>query len=239
MATPTPQPEPQQPQAAATPPPTQAPPPTPTPPPSQAAAAPPGIEPAERAALRAIAKWWWVFIVTGVLWIVLALIILQFDAASVVTVGYIVGFMLLATGVEEILIASATERLKFLWYIVGIILVLGGLWSILNPGRTAAWLALSIGLLFALIGVLWIVEAVVSRDVNSVWVLGVVGGALMIALAVWAAGQSTVARMLTLLTVAGIWSIMHGVADIIRAVQLKRLGSLVAKTGAPTAAPSA
>ncbi len=78
------------------------------------------LEPAERQALMSLSKWWWVFIVTGIIWILLALVILQYTAASLVTVGYIVGFMLIATGVEEIFVASATDRLKWLWYIVGI-----------------------------------------------------------------------------------------------------------------------
>ena len=190
------------------------------------------LEPAERQALMSLSKWWWVFIVTGVIWILLALVILQYTAASLVTVGYIVGFMLLATGVEEILVASATERLKWLWYIVGIVLVLGGFWAIFNPGRTALGLAASIGLLFALIGGLWIVEAVMSRDVNPLWVLGLVAGILMILLAIWAAGQSAAGQTLTLLMVAGLWSIMHGVGDMIRAFQLKRLGSLIGRAHA-------
>ena len=185
------------------------------------------LAPAERQALMNLSKWWWVFIATGIIWILLALVILQYNAASLVTVGYIVGFMLIATGVEEIFVASATDRLKWLWYIVGIILVLGGLWAVFNPGRTSLGLAASIGLLFALIGTLWIVEAVMSRDINSVWVLGLVAGILMILLAFWAAGQGIAGRTLTLLMVAGIWSIMHGVGDIIRAFQLKRLGSLI------------
>jgi uncharacterized membrane protein HdeD (DUF308 family) len=227
MTTPTPQPQPEPPGQPASPASGASRPGAGLPPGAQA-----GIsDAAERRALAGVAQWWWLFIVTGVIWILLAVVILQFSFVSVVAVGYIVGFMLLATGVEEILIASATERLKWLWYIVGIILVLGGLWSVFNPGRTATGLALSIGVLFGLIGVLWIIEGVASRGVNSAWVLGVVAGVLMIALAVWAAGQTTAARMLTLLTVAGIWSIMHGVGDIIRAVQLKRLGSLVRRGG--------
>ena len=40
-------------------------------------------------------KLWWLWLVTGIAWVVAALVILQFDSASVKTIGIIVGCMFL------------------------------------------------------------------------------------------------------------------------------------------------
>jgi hypothetical protein len=46
--------------------------------------------------------YWWVLLVAGIAWVAVALVILQFDHASVTTVGILVGFMFLAVGIENI-----------------------------------------------------------------------------------------------------------------------------------------
>jgi hypothetical protein len=46
-----------------------------------------------REAVRGVAKLWWLWLLIGVAWIVAGLVILQFDRASVTTVGVIVGIM--------------------------------------------------------------------------------------------------------------------------------------------------
>ena len=44
---------------------------------------------------------------------------------------------------------------------------------------------------------------------------------------VWVGQQGYAQKAITLLTFAGIWAIMQGVTDLVRAFQLKRVGSLV------------
>ena len=68
---------------------------------------PRSLDPADRSAIAGIAKWWWLLLVTGVLWFIIGGIILQFDTQSVATIGYLVGFMLIFTGIEQFMVASA------------------------------------------------------------------------------------------------------------------------------------
>ena len=42
---------------------------------------------------RALSSMWWLWLVTGIAWIIAAIIILQFNTASVKTVGIIIGVM--------------------------------------------------------------------------------------------------------------------------------------------------
>ena len=181
-----------------------------------------------REAVAAIAKYWWLFLVTGILWLIVAIIILQYNAPATATVGYLVGFMLLFTGIEQFFVSSSGAGWRALWIIFGIFFVIGGIWAILNPFGTAFALATSLGLLFALFALFWIIEAFAVRSANPLWWLGLMSGIIMGFLAYWASGQTTPEKVVTLLTFAGVWAIMHGITDIIRAFQLKRVGTLVA-----------
>ena len=182
------------------------------------------------AALRGVARWWWLFLLTGVLWLVIAGFILQFDTRSVATVGYIVGFMLIFSGIELCVLAAAVNGgWKVVWALFGILLLVGGAWAVFNPLRTTAGLAASLGVLFGVIAVLWIVEAFATRKANPVWVLTLVSGILMAIIAVWVGGQLFGERVATLLLFAGVWAIMHGIGDFIRAYELRKLGKLAAR----------
>lgn len=187
------------------------------------------VAPAAREALAGIARWWWLFLITGVAWLVVAVVLLQYDTGSLATVGYLVGFMLLFTGIEQFLVASAVEGWKWVWILFGIVFVLGGVWAILNPFATAFALATSLGLLFVLVGVFWIIESFATRTANPLWWLGLVSGLVMVGLAWWVSQQNTLAKAVTLLTFAGIWAIMHSIGDVVRAFQLRRLGRLVGR----------
>jgi uncharacterized membrane protein HdeD (DUF308 family) len=54
-----------------------------------------------------------------------------------------------------------------------------------------------------------------------------IGGILMIILAFWTGGQFFIEKTYVLLVFAGIWALMQGVTDIIRAFQIRKLNELV------------
>ena len=51
---------------------------------------------------------------------------------------------------------------------------------------------------------------------------------MMIGLGFWASGQFLVTKAYELLIFAGIWALLHGITDIVKAFQIKRLGSVPA-----------
>lgn len=198
---------------------------------------PGGIDPAlaeaqGREAIASIAKWWWLFIITGIAWLVVGFIVLQMDAQSAATVGYLVGFMLIFTGIEQFLVASAVPGWKWVWILFGIFFLIGGVWAVFNPIGTAASLAASLGLLFVLISIFWFVEAFASKGSNSLWWLTLISAIIMLGMGIWVGSQGLLAKAITLLVFAGFWAIMHGVGDFIRAFQLRKLGRLVEPRGA-------
>lgn len=188
---------------------------------------PNSLDPAARQAIAGVAKWWWLLLVTGVLWFIIGGIVLQMNAQSVATVGYLVGFMLIFTGIEQFLVASAAPGWKWVWILFGIFFVIGGIWAVANPIGSAAALASSLGLLFVLIAIFWFVEAFASKGSNPLWWLTLLSAFIMLGMGIWVGSQGLLSKGITLLIFAGFWAIMHGVGDFVRAFQLKKLGALV------------
>jgi Short repeat of unknown function (DUF308) len=180
----------------------------------------------ERMVASAVGRWWWAWIVVGILWILAAFVILQFNKASVETVGIIIGIMLLAAGLQEFAIGVFVEGWKWLWYTFGALCIIGGLVALFRRAPTVLVLASVLGLLFMVIGVFWIVEAFATMQVDSLWWLGLIAGVVMLGLGFWTSWQSLVTQAYTLLVVAGLWALLQGITGIIKAFQIKRLGGL-------------
>ena len=186
------------------------------------------ITEAAREEVTGMAKWWWLFLVLGVVWLLIALIILQFNTESVQTVGILVGAMFLFTGIQQFFLASVVEGWKWVWVLFGILFVLAGLWALFNPGATFLALADSLGFLFLLVGIFWAIEAFATRSSNDLWWLGLISAIIMIVLAFWLSGQFLIEKAYTLLIFAGVWALMEGIINFIRAFQIRKLGKLAA-----------
>jgi len=49
----------------------------------------------EMPALRELGKAWWLFLVTGILWFIISLVVLRFDERSITTIGVLMGVVFL------------------------------------------------------------------------------------------------------------------------------------------------
>jgi uncharacterized membrane protein HdeD (DUF308 family) len=178
---------------------------------------------AESLGEMSVGRLWWLWLVTGVAWILIALVVLQFDAASVTTVGVLIGIMFLLSGFQQFVVAALAPGLKWLWIIFGVLFIVAGIIALISPENTFAAIADILGFLFLLVGVFWVIQAFVDRDVNELWWLGLISGVLMIILAFWTGGQFFITKAYVLLVFAGIWALMHGVTDIVKAFQIRKL----------------
>jgi uncharacterized membrane protein HdeD (DUF308 family) len=174
--------------------------------------------------LTVLARYWWVFIAAGVAWVLVALVILQFDQASITTVGVLIGIMLVLSGVQNFALGALTgSGVKWIWWLFGVLLLVGGVISFVSPENTFAALADILGFVFLIIGVFWTIDAFVSRAANPLWWLGLISGILMVILAFWTSGQFFIEKAYLLLVFAGIWALLHGITDIVRGFQLHAL----------------
>jgi uncharacterized membrane protein HdeD (DUF308 family) len=186
-----------------------------------------------RGAARQLGKWWWLFLVAGIAWIVIALVVLQFDEASITTVGVLIGIMFLISGAQQLVLAMIAPRFKWLFAIFGVLFTIAGVISLISPEETFAGVADILGFLFLLVGTFWIIHAFAERELNELWWLGLIAGIAMLVLAFWTSGQFFITKTYVLLVFAGIWALMHGVTDIVRAFVVRALGRSLAQPPGP------
>ncbi len=187
----------------------------------------PVVDSAEgRALLRGLSKLWWLWLVFGIAWVVIALVILQFDQASITTVGVLIGLMFFISGIQQFAIAGLVDRGGWLFGLFGVLFIIAGVITFISPENTFAAIADILGFLFLIVGVFWIIQAFMERDENDVWWLGLTAGILMVVLAFWTSGQFFIDKQYTLLVFAGIWALMAGVTDLVKAFQIRKLGDL-------------
>lgn len=177
--------------------------------------------PSLRDTARSATDYWWVLLITGIAWIAVALIILQFDEASVTTIGILVGAMFLALGIETISLSTLDVPARWAWALFGVLFLVSSIVCFANPSDTFAGLADTLGFLFLIVGVWWMVRAFVERDVNPLWWLGLISGILMTALAFWTSGQFFIEKAYVLLVFAGIWALMQGMISMVRAFGIR------------------
>jgi uncharacterized membrane protein HdeD (DUF308 family) len=175
----------------------------------------------------ALTKLWWLWLVAGIFWIVVALSILQFDQASVTTVGVLIGIMFFVSGLQQLMFGTlASGWLRLVLWLFGVLLVIAGVIAFISPENTFAAIADILGFLFLIVGTFWIIQAFGERDVNQFWWFGLISGIALIVLAFWTGGQFFIDKAYVLLVFAGIWALFQGVNDIMRAFMLRELGKL-------------
>jgi len=176
-----------------------------------------------RDSAREITGYWWVGLVAGISWLVISLVILQFDSASITTVGVLVGLMFLLAGIQNVALTTVPVEHRWVPALFSILFLIAAMICFVNPATTFAGLADTVGFLFLIVGVWWMVQAFLERPVNPMWWLGLISGILMTGMAFWAAGQLFATKAVTLLIFAGIWALMQGTMDIVRAFEARRV----------------
>ena len=173
--------------------------------------------------VREISGYWWVGLVAGITWLVISLVILQFDSASVTTVGVLVGLMFLLAGAQNVVLTTLPVEHRWVPALFSVLFLISAVICFVDPVSTFAGLADMLGFLFLLVGVWWMTQAFLERAVNPMWWLTLISGILMTGIAFWAAGQLFATKAYTLLVFAGIWALMQGTVDIVRAFEVRRL----------------
>ena len=179
-------------------------------------------------ATASMAKLWWVWLLAGVVWVIISLAILRANTSSITTWGVIIGILFILAGIQEIFIGAIASSWKWLWITIGVLFMAGGIVMLAYPNKTFVGFAEILGWVFLVFGVLWIIEAVEEKAMNELWWLTLIAGILMVVLAFWSSAQFLTTKAYVLLIFSGIWALLHGVTDIIKAFQVRKFKKLVA-----------
>lgn len=167
---------------------------------------------------------WWIFLVTGILWLLGAMIVLRFDETSIAFVGVLLGVVIVMAGANELLIAAMVEGWKWVHVVLGVLFVIGGIAAMFQPGEAFWALASILGFLLLLKGTFDIVVSIATRDENPVWGLGLAIGILEVLLAFWVSQQFFRPRAALIILWVGMAAIFRGVSEIVLAFQVRKLG---------------
>jgi uncharacterized membrane protein HdeD (DUF308 family) len=171
--------------------------------------------------LNQLAGPWWMFLVTGVAWLVISLIVLRFRLSSVVAVGALMGVVFVAGWLSELVTASMRSRWRWAHVLMAILFLFAACWSFASPFGAFWALAAIFGLLLVFRGSLDLVTSISSREINPAWWLGMTAGVLEILLGFWVSQQEFPARALLLLIWVGFFALFRGFSDILLAFEVR------------------
>jgi uncharacterized membrane protein HdeD (DUF308 family) len=167
---------------------------------------------------------WWVFLVTGIIWLWASIVVLRFDDRSISAVGVILGVVLLGAAANEVMIAGFALAWRWVHWVLAAVFLLGALWAFIRP-EDAFWaLASVLGFVLVIKGTADIAEAVVTKPVNDLWWVTLVVGILEVLLAFWVSQQFYPARADLLILWVGFAALFRGITEIALAFRLRRAG---------------
>jgi uncharacterized membrane protein HdeD (DUF308 family) len=174
-------------------------------------------------AVAEVGPLWWVFLGSGILWFAISLVVLRFNDKSITTVGVIMGVVLLVGGLTEIVVVAVAEGTgwKIFHAVVALLFVLAAIWAFTEPKQAFWALASVLGFVLLIVGVSEIVQAVVAKQVNPLWWLGLLVGVLFIVLAFWTSQQLVTVQGQLLLFYVGLFALFRGVSQIVLAFGLR------------------
>jgi uncharacterized membrane protein HdeD (DUF308 family) len=192
-----------------------------------------------RRALASALPPWWSFLITGIAWMVVSLIVLRFDYTSVFSIALLFGFVALAAGfVEFAMMFLARGWWKLLNAVLAVAFIAAAIVAFVHPGNTFAALAAVFSFFLVFAGAFDIIYAISARRESDAWWLQLVGGIIELALGFWAAGYWGRSAILLVAWVAA-FALVRGVRDIVLAFRVREVQHGATDAGATPARPRA
>jgi uncharacterized membrane protein HdeD (DUF308 family) len=171
------------------------------------------------------ARYWWLFLVIGVGWLLLAIIVFRFDWRTVSAISILFGVVVIIAGVDEVFAVFGGERSG--WARVGhallaIAFLIIGIVAFIHPGNTFAALAAVMSFYFVLKGALDLALAIALRHEVATWWLRLLLGIAEILIGFWAAGDFGRRRILLVVWV-GVLALTRGISAIVFAFTAREL----------------
>jgi len=166
---------------------------------------------------------WWFFLVLGIAWTLVALIVLRFDYTSVKAISILFGIVAIAAGLLELMTTIlASGWWKLLYGVLAVVFIATGIISFIHPGDTFLALAAVISFFLVFAGTFDIITAISARREVEVWWLQLIGGIIELALGFWAAGYYGRSAVLLVAWVAA-FAIVRGVTNIVMAFRVREV----------------
>jgi uncharacterized membrane protein HdeD (DUF308 family) len=177
----------------------------------------------EREVVERAAGKWWIFLLTGISWLVFALIVFQWNYTSVAAISYLFGVVAMVAGINEFFqFGVSTTGWKIVHAILGVLFLLVGIYALWHPYDTFATLAALVGFFLLFKGIFDLMVAFMTKGQFELWWLQLITGIVEILLAFWVAGNFREKAILLVIYV-GVVALMRGITELFLAFKLKGL----------------
>jgi len=173
--------------------------------------------------LASTTKHWWLLLVTGVAWVVIAILILRFDYTTVAAIAVLFGVFCFAAAANEVMVSAVTPSRgwRILHWLLAALFVVVGVVAFFRPADTFVGLAAVMSFYFVFRGAFDIATSLAASRVTGWWVLLLVGIA-EIAIGFWAAGSWNVSVVVLVSWVAA-GALIFGVGQIASAFLVRKV----------------
>lgn len=177
----------------------------------------------ERELAEEAADRWWMFLVTGIGWLVFSLLVFQWDYTTVYAISILFGIVALVAGVNEFFqIVVSSTGWKIVHGILGVLYVIVGVWALVNPRSAFTTLAALVAFFLLFKGIFDLTVAFMTKDEFDLWWLQLVLGIVEILLAFWVAGSFRTSAIF-LVAYVGIIALSRGITELFVAFKLRGL----------------
>ena len=162
-------------------------------------------------------------LITGIAWVLVALILLRFDYSSVSAISILFGVVAIMAGVVEIgVLILARGWWKVLHVLLVVVFIAAGIVAFIHPGNTFRALAAVFSFFLVFAGTVDIIISISARHEIEVWWLQLIGGIVELVLGFWAAGYYGRSAVLLIAWVAA-FAIVRGIRDVVLAFRIREV----------------
>jgi uncharacterized membrane protein HdeD (DUF308 family) len=174
-------------------------------------------------------KYWWLLVVAGVAWIVVAVMILRITYETVTTIALLFGAICVVVAATEVFMgAMSSRRWRIAHWLLAVLFVAVAVAALLAMKATLAALAAVVSLFFISRGAFDVVSAMAASRERG-WQLLLMVGLGQLALGFWAGGPWKTS-FLGLMAWISAGTMLHGIGQIASGFLLREVGHDVAKS---------
>jgi uncharacterized membrane protein HdeD (DUF308 family) len=165
--------------------------------------------------------WWW-FLILGALWIAVGMSVLSYRASSLAAVAALVGVAFLFGGVAQLVAAGLVRTGRWLLIVAGVLGIAAGITAFVWPDVTLYVVSMLVAWYLIFFGVVHVITSLAGPK-PPWWWTGLLLGIAELILGLWAV-RSWERSVFTLVTLVGVWAVIHGVNEIFAAFTIRELG---------------
>ena len=125
---------------------------------------------AERELAEEAADRWWMFLVTGIGWLVFALLVFQWDYTTIYAISILFGIVALVAGANEFFqIMVSSTGWKIVHGILGVLFVITGVWALRDLRSAFTTLAALVAFFLLFEGIFDLTVAFMTKDEFDLW----------------------------------------------------------------------